>query len=136
MCAGIQSQADSNIRLGGGTMVSLGIRKQVEAFGAEVHNPRLDASSGKSEVYVGVATELHARRTAMARVGVETLTLDCKSTSTAPAHLHRHANGDSRQGEQGKCARMAGAVVRCSTARMARMQAERRALLQVTEDYG
>ena len=136
ICAGTQSQADSNMRLGGVTTVSLDIRKKVEAFGAEVHNLPLDASFGKNEVYVCVATELHAKRMAMARVGVETLTSDCKSTSTASAHLHRHANGDPRQGKQGKCARMAGAVVRCSTARMARMQAERRALLRVTEDYG
>ena len=137
MCAGTQSQADSNMRLGGITTVSLGIRKKVEAFGAEVNNRLLDASSGENEVYVGVATELRAGRIAMARVGVETLTSDCKSTSTVSAHLYRHSNVDPRgSGERGACARMADAVVRCSTARMARMQAKRRALLWVTEDYG
>lgn len=38
MCAGTQSQADSNMRLGGCTTVSLDIRKKIEAFGAEVVN--------------------------------------------------------------------------------------------------
>ena len=125
------------MRLGGITTVSLSIRKKAEAFGAEVNNHLLDAPAGENEVYIGVATELHVGRMAMARVGVETLTSDCKSTSTASAHLLRHSNGEPRgSGERGTCARMAGAVVRCSTARMVRMQAERRALLRVTEDYG
>ena len=46
-----------------------------------MNNHSLDASTGENEVYVGVATELHTGRRAMARVGVETLTSDCKSTS-------------------------------------------------------
>ena len=57
-----QLQADLNMRLGGITTVSLGIRKKVEAFGAEVNNHLLDASAGENEVYVGVATELHVGR--------------------------------------------------------------------------
>jgi hypothetical protein len=123
------------MRLGGVTTRSFEIRSKVAAFGAVVTNHLLDASVGEDEVYVGVATELHVERITMARVTIETLTLDCKSTSTAPAHLYRLKNGEPRKaGERGACAQTAGAVVRCSTARMARMQAERYALLRVTKD--
>ena len=73
----------------------------------------------------------------MTRVGVETFTSDCKSTSTASAHPYRYSNSEPHaSGELGDCVWMADAVVRCSTARMARMQAKRRALLRITEDYG
>ena len=90
MCAGTQSQADSNMRLSGITTVSLDIRSKVEAFGAEVNNHLLGASTGENKVYVGVATELHAGRIAMARVGVETLG---PRTASRPARCRRTSTG-------------------------------------------
>ena len=78
----------------------------------------------------------------MARTAVETLTSDCKSTSTTSAHFYRfpdsspRTDADGELTELGLVAAEADAVVRYSALHMARLQAERRRLLSVTEDYG
>ena len=78
----------------------------------------------------------------MARTAIETLTSDCKTTSTASAHLYRFSDSSPRTGddgeltERGASAAEADAVVRYSTLRMARLQADRRRLLSETEDDG
>ena len=69
------------------------------------------------------------------------VTSDCKSTSTASAlYLNPDSSPRTRDDgeltEKGMVAAEADAVVRCSTLYMARLQAERRRLLSVTEDYG
>jgi hypothetical protein len=70
------------------------------------------------------------------------VTSDCKSTSTASAHLHRFSDSSPRTDddgeltEKGMVAAEAYAVVRYSTMHMASIQSDRRRLLAVTEDYG
>ena len=70
------------------------------------------------------------------------VTSDCKSTSTAFAHLYRLSDSSPRTGddgeltEQGALAAEADAIVRYSTLHMARLQADRRRLLSETEGYG
>ena len=67
---------------------------------------------------------------------------DCKSTSTASAHLYRSSDSSPRTGDDGKLtergalAAEAGTIVRYSTLHMARLQADRRRLLSETEGYG
>ena len=117
-------------------------RPTVVAFGAPVHNTPLDASVSDDFTYIFIATDMHSRKMPMARTTVETLTSDCKSTSTASAHLYRFPDSSPRTGsdgeltERGLVAADADAVVRYSTLHMARLQADRRRLLSVTEDYG
>ena len=70
------------------------------------------------------------------------VTSDCKSTSTASAHLYRFPDSSPRAGddgeltEKGVMAAKMNAVVRYSTVHMASIQSDRRRLLAVTEDYG
>ena len=70
------------------------------------------------------------------------VTSDCKSTSTASAHLYRFSDSSPRTDddceltEKGMVAAEADAVVRYSTMHMASIQSDRRRLLAVTEDYG
>ena len=70
------------------------------------------------------------------------VTSDCKSTSTASAHLHRFSDSSPRTGddgeliERGALAAAVDSTVRHSALHMARLQADRRRLLSVTEDYG
>ena len=142
ICSGTQSQAHSNLRLGGITTLSYGKRPTVMAFGAPVHNTPLDASVSDDFTYISIATDMHSRKMSMARTAVETLTSDCKSASTASAHLYRFPDSSSRTGADGELAKRgavaveAYAVVRYSTLHMARLQADRRCLLSVTGDYG
>ena len=70
---------------------------------------------------------MHSRKLSiMARTAVETLTSDCKSTSTASAHFYRFPDSSPRTGaggeltERGFEAAEADAVVRYSTLHMAR----------------
>ena len=142
ICSGTQSQAHSNLRLGGMTTLSYDKRRTVMAFGAPVHNTPLDASISDDITYISIATDMHSRKLSMARTAVETLTSDCKSTGTTSAHLYRFPDTSPRTGtdgeltERGLEAAEADAVVRYSTMHMARLQADRRRLLSVTEDYG
>ena len=135
ICSGTQSQAHSNLRLGGITALSYDKRPTVMAFGTPVHNTPLGASASDDFTYISVATDMHSRKMPMARTAIETLTSDCKSTSTASAHLFRFSDSSPRTGdggeltERGALAAEAGAVVRYSTLHMARLQAERRRLL-------
>ena len=70
------------------------------------------------------------------------VTSDCKSTSTASAHLYHFSDSSPRTGddgeltERGALAAEADAVVRLSALHMARLQADRRRLVSETEDYG
>ena len=142
ICSGTQSQAHSNLRLGGITTLSYDKRPTVMAFGALVHNTPLDASVSDDFTYIFIATDMHSRKMPMARTAIETLTSDCKPTSTASAHLYRFSDSSPRTDddgeltERGALAAEADAVVRYSALHMARLQAERRRLLSVTEDYG
>ena len=89
LCSGTRSQAHSNLRLGGMTTLSYDKRPMVMAFGAPVHNTPLDASASGDFTYISIATDMHSRKLSMARTTVETLTSDCKSTSTTSAHFYR-----------------------------------------------
>ena len=130
------------MRLGGITTLSYDKRPTAMAFGAPVHNTPLDASVSDDFTYISIATDMHSRKMSMARTAIETLTSDCKSTSTASAHLYRLPDSSTRtraDGEltkRGLVAAEADAVVRYSTLHMARLQADRRRLLSVTEHYG
>ena len=112
------------------------------AFGAPVHNTPLGASVSDDFTYISIATDMHSRKMSMARTAIETLTSDCKSTSTASAHLYRFSDSSPRTGddgeltERGALAAEADAIVRHSALHMARLQADRRRLLSETEDYG
>ena len=70
------------------------------------------------------------------------VTSDCKSTSTASAHLYRFSDSSPRTGddveltERGALAAEADTVVRYSALRMARLRADRRRLLSEMGDYG
>ena len=129
ICSGTQSQAHSNLRLGG--ITTLSYDKQP-----------LDASVSGDFTYISIATDMHSRKMPMVGTAIETLTSDCKSTSTASAHLYRFSDSSPRTGddgeltERGALAAEADAVVRHSALHMARLQAERRRLLSETEDYG
>ena len=142
LCSGTRSQAHSNLRLGGMTTLSYDKRPMVMAFGAPVHNTPLDASASGDFTYISIATDMHSRKLSMARTAVETLTSDCKFTSTTSTHFYRFPDSSPRTGadgeltERGLEAAEADAVVRYSTLHMARLQADRRRLLSVTEDYG
>ena len=142
ICSGTQSQAHSNLRLGGITTLSYDKRSEVEAFGAVAINTPLDASVSLTSTYIAVATDMHSRKMAMARVATETLTSDCKSTSTTSAHLYRFPDSspltddDGELTEHGEVAAEADAVLRYSMMHMASIQSDRRRLLSVTEDYG
>ena len=142
ICSGTQSQAHNNLRLGGITTLSYDIRPVVVAFGSAVSNTPLDASVGLASTYITIATDMHSRNMAMARIGVETLTSDCKSTSTTSAHLYRNPDASPRTDdngvltENGELAAEADAVLRYSMMHMASIQSDRRRLLAVTEDYG
>ena len=137
-----QSQAHSNLCLGGITTLSYDKRPAVAAFGAVATNTPLDASVSLNFTYIAVATDMHSRKMAMARVATETLTSDCKSTSTASAHLYRFPDSspltddDGELTEEGELAAEADAVLRYSMMHMASIQSDRRRLLSVTEDYG
>jgi hypothetical protein len=69
------------------------------------------------------------------------VTSDCKSISTESAQLYRSSDSSPRTGddgeltERGALAAAADAIVRHSALHMARLQANRRRLLSVTEDY-
>ena len=97
---------------------------------------------GLTSTYIAVATDMHSRKMAMARTAIETLTSDCKSTSTTSAHLYRFPDSspctddDGVLTERGVQAAEADAVLRYSMMHMARIQSDRRRLLAVTEDYG
>ena len=142
LCPGTQSQAHSNLHLGGMTTLSYDKRPMAMAFGAPVHSTPLGASASDDFTYISIATDMHSRKLSMARTAVETLTSDCKSTSFTYAHLYRFPDSSPRTGadgeltERGLEAAEADAVARYSTLHMARLQADRRRLLSVTEDYG
>ena len=142
ICSGTQSQAHSNLRLGNITALSYVKRPTVMAFGAPVHNTPLGASVSDDFTYISIATDMHSRKMSMARAAIGTLTSDCKSTRTAAAHLYRFSDSSPRTGADGELTKRGAvaaevdAVVRYSTLRMARLQAHRRRLLSVTEDYG
>ena len=142
ICSGTQSQAHTNFRLGGITTLSYDKRPAADAFGATVSNTPLGASVGLTSTYITVATDMHSRKMAMARTAIETLTSDCKSTSTTSAHLYRFPDSSPRTDddgvltEKGKEAAEADAVLRYSMMHMASIQSDRRRLLAVTEDYG
>ena len=142
ICSGTQSQAHSNLRLGGITTLSFDKRSEVEAFGATVSNTPLDASVGLTPTYIAIATDMHSRKMAMSRMAIETLTSDCKSTSTTSAHFYRfpdsspRTDDDGELTEKGMVAAEADAVLRYSMMHMVSIQSDRRRLLSVTEDYG
>ena len=142
LCSGTQSQAHSNLCLGGITTLSYDKRPAVAAFGATVSNTPLDASVGLTSTYISVATDMHSRKIPMARTAIETLTSDCKSTSTTSAHLYRFPDSSPRTDddgvltEKGMEAAEADAVLCYSMMHMASIQSGRRRLLAATEDYG
>ena len=142
ICSGTQSQAHSVLRLGGITTLSFDKRSEVEAFGATVSNTPLGASVGLTPTYIANATDMHSRKMAMSRLAIETLTSDCKSTSTTSAHLYRfpdsspRTDDDGELTEKGMVAAEADAVLRYSMMHMVSIQSDRRRLLSVTEDYG
>ena len=72
------------------------------AFGAPVHNTLLDASVSDDFTYISIATDMHSRKMPMARTAIETLTSECKSTSTASAHLYRFPDSSPRTGADGE----------------------------------
>ena len=145
ICSGTQTQAHSNLRLGNITTNSYDKRPTVMAFGAPVHNTPLGASVSDDFNCISIATDMHSRKKSMARTAIETLPSDCKSISTASAHLYRFLDSSPRTDddgelteltERGALAAEADAVVRYSTLHMARLQAERRRLLSATQEYG
>ena len=89
LCPGTQSQAHSNLHLDGMTTLSYDKRPMAMAFGAPVHSTPLGASASDDFTYISIATDMHSRKLSMARTTVETLTSDCKSTSTTSAHFYR-----------------------------------------------
>ena len=125
ICSGTQSQAHTNFRLGGTTTLSYDRRPAVEAFGAAVSNTPLGASVGLTSTYITVTTDMHSRKMAMAHTAIETLTSDCKSTSTTSAHLHRFPDSSHRTDDDGDLTEKgmevaeAGAVLRYSMMHMA-----------------
>ena len=54
ICSGTQSQAHSNLSLGGITTLSFDKRSEVEAFGATVSNTPLGASVGLAPTYIAI----------------------------------------------------------------------------------
>ena len=45
---------------------------------------------------------MHSRKVSMTRTAIETLTSDCKSTSTVSAHLYRFLDSSPRTHDDGK----------------------------------
>ena len=92
--------------------------------------------------YILIATDMHSYKVSMARTAIETLTSDCKYTGTVSVHLYRFPDSSHRTDDDGELtnrgeqAAEADAVVRYSALHMARLQAERRHLLSITEGYG
>ena len=98
ICSGTQSQAHSNLRLDGITVLSYDKRPTAMVFGAPVHNTPLGASVSDAFTYISIATDMHARKMSVATTAIETLTSDCKSTSTTSAHLYRFSDSSPRMG--------------------------------------
>ena len=102
--SGTQSQRKGNKRLGEvfGHSASTSARLCVcLAPITTMHNAHLDVSVSELQTYVTVAAELHSSKVTMSRMAVMTLTSDCKTTGTTPAHLHCTKTGKPKRGKAG-----------------------------------
>lgn len=128
ICAGSQSQRKAMLLLNVYTE-SFDNREYVDTQGTWMVNSVIDAT--KDDLYESLASVLHAKGIAMARIAIATLSSDCQSTSTASAHLYRTSDGVPKPGSAGLKARTADRVMYQFLRLVKRLRAERAELKRI-----